>query len=119
MNVRLGYFTNLGLVFDEFHSVVQNLIVFFYKRCLVMATNTFGQKRFNPVPPDKGSFPLDHENLCKVQMTKYMDCLHLHRDDSTVCRQQAKEYLECRMNNNLMAKEEWKSLGFQPKDNQN
>lgn len=77
-----------------------------------MSTATFGQKRFKPVPPDKGSFPLDHENMCKVQMLDYMKCLQLNRDNSTVCRQQAKEYLECRMENNLMAKEEWKSLGF-------
>lgn len=79
-----------------------------------MSTNTFGQKRFNPVPPDKGSFPLDHENVCKTQMVQYMKCLQLNRDDSTVCRDHAKNYLECRMENNLMAKEEWKSLGFKP-----
>ncbi|XP_055316003.1 cytochrome c oxidase assembly protein COX19 [Sitodiplosis mosellana] len=78
-----------------------------------MSAATFGQKRFNPVPPDKGSFPLDHENVCKVPMLQYMKCLQLNRDDSTVCRQEAKKYLECRMENNLMAKEEWKSLGFQ------
>lgn len=78
-----------------------------------MSTVTFGQKRFNPVPPDKGSFPLDHENACKAPMLQYMKCLQLHRDDSTVCREEAKKYLACRMDNNLMAKEEWKSLGFQ------
>lgn len=83
-----------------------------------MAANTFGQKRFNPVPPDKGSFPLDHENLCKLQMVQYMKCLQLNRDDNSVCRQQAKAYLECRMENNLMAKEEWKSLGFPAEQNQ-
>lgn len=44
-----------------------------------------------------------------------MKCLQLHRDDSTVCRQEAKTYLECRMNNDLMAKEEWKSLGYHDK----
>jgi hypothetical protein len=26
-----------------------------------MAANVFGAKQFKPVPPDKGSFPLDHE----------------------------------------------------------
>lgn len=81
-----------------------------------MSSATFGQKRFIPTPPDKGSFPLDHENACKTQMLSYMKCLQLNRDDSTVCRQQAKQYLECRMENNLMAKEEWKSLGFDNQD---
>jgi hypothetical protein len=26
-----------------------------------MAANVFGAKQFKPTPPDKGSFPLDHE----------------------------------------------------------
>lgn len=83
-----------------------------------MSTATFGQKRFTPVPPDKGSFPLDHENVCKPQMIQYMRCLQSNKDDSTVCRQEAKKYLECRMNNNLMAKEEWKSLGYNSTENE-
>ncbi|CAH0398281.1 unnamed protein product [Chilo suppressalis] len=34
-----------------------------------MSTMTFGQKQFIPTPPDKGSFPLDHEgNLTLKQM---------------------------------------------------
>lgn len=77
-----------------------------------MSSVTFGQKRFTPTPPDKGSFPLDHENLCKIQMVKYMSCLRNNRDDNSLCREYAKEYLQCRMDNNLMAKEEWKHLGF-------
>lgn len=77
-----------------------------------MSSSTFGQKRFKPVPPDKGSFPLDHENLCKVQMVKYMKCLQTNKDDNSQCREIAKSYLQCRMENNLMAKEEWKSLGY-------
>lgn len=77
-----------------------------------MSAQTFGQKRFTPTPPDKGSFPLDHDNVCKSHMLKYMNCVRKNRDDSTVCRNEAKEYLSCRMDNNLMAKEEWKSLGF-------
>lgn len=77
-----------------------------------MSASTFAQKPFNPIPPDKGSFPLDHESLCKQQMTSYMKCLQTNRDDNAVCRLLAKDYLQCRMENNLMAKEEWKSLGF-------
>lgn len=72
----------------------------------------FHQKRFNPTPPDKGSFPLDHENACKLTMLRYMTCLKNHRDDTAQCREETKNYLQCRMDNNLMAKEEWSYLGF-------
>ena len=78
----------------------------------VMSAATFGQKRFIPSAPDKGSFPLDHENLCKTFFHKYMNCLRTNRDDNSACRIQAKDYLQCRMDNNLMAKEEWSKLGF-------
>jgi len=30
-----------------------------------MASNVFGAKQFKPTPPQKGSFPLDHEGVCK------------------------------------------------------
>lgn len=73
---------------------------------------TFGQKQFIPTPPDKGSFPLDHEGLCKKTMTKYMKCLFNNNGDTAPCRTDAKEYLACRMENNLMAKEDWSKLGF-------
>jgi len=73
---------------------------------------TFGQKRFIPTPPDKGSFPLDHEGSCKRLMLQYMSCLREYRDDNSKCRDQTKAYLQCRMDHNLMAKEEWSKLGF-------
>jgi cytochrome c oxidase assembly protein subunit 19 len=41
-----------------------------------------------------------------------MSCLTENRDDNSKCRDQAKKYLECRMENNLMAKEDWSKLGF-------
>ncbi|XP_060076515.1 cytochrome c oxidase assembly protein COX19-like [Ylistrum balloti] len=69
-------------------------------------------RRINLRPPDKGSFPLDHEGECKNAMTKYMTCLKENQQDNGLCRVQAKEYLECRMNNNLMAKEAWSKLGY-------
>lgn len=80
-----------------------------------MSSVTFGQKKFIPSPPDKGSFPLDHENICKVSMLKYMVCLQDNKNDNSLCRNEAKDYLECRMNNSLMAKEDWKYLGFEEK----
>uniref|UniRef100_A0A336MTA4 Cytochrome c oxidase assembly protein COX19 n=1 Tax=Culicoides sonorensis TaxID=179676 RepID=A0A336MTA4_CULSO len=77
-----------------------------------MSSMTFNQKKFTPVPPQKGSFPLDHFNECKKQMLSYMHCLASNKDDNSKCRVQSKEYIECRMEHNLMAKEDLKNLGF-------
>lgn len=78
---------------------------------------TFGQKIFTPTPPEKGSFPLDHENVCKRQMIKYMKCLRDSDNNNSVCREEAQNYLACRMDHNLMAKEEWPKLGFSASEN--
>ncbi|KAJ9586198.1 hypothetical protein L9F63_020156 [Diploptera punctata] len=77
-----------------------------------MSSMTFGQKTFTPVPPDKGSFPLDHEGICKKLMLKYMVCLSTHKNNNSACREESKDYLQCRMDNQLMAKENWSKLGF-------
>ncbi|XP_031835065.1 cytochrome c oxidase assembly protein COX19 [Nomia melanderi] len=77
-----------------------------------MTSYTFSQKSLNPVPPEKGSFPLDHEGFCKEPMLKYMRCLFENKNDNTLCRSLAKEYLGCRMDNELMTKEDWVSLGY-------
>lgn len=77
-----------------------------------MSGMTFGQKTFTPTAPEKGSFPLDHEGSCKRSMLVYMNCLRENRDDNSKCREQSKNYLQCRMDNNLMAKEEMTKLGF-------
>lgn len=71
-----------------------------------------GKKVFIPRPPAKGSFPLDHEGECKEWMVKYMECLTNSQGDSTLCRDISKEYLRCRMQTGLMAKEDWDYLGF-------
>ncbi len=73
---------------------------------------TFGQKHFQAKAPDKGSFPLDHEGECKSFMVKYMACLRENQMQNTKCRTESKEYLECRMNANLMVREDWSKLGF-------
>ncbi|XP_015597406.1 cytochrome c oxidase assembly protein COX19 [Cephus cinctus] len=77
-----------------------------------MSSYTFGQKLFKPVPPEKGSFPLDHEGQCKRVMIKYMHCMQENKNDSAMCRDAAKDYLACRMDHNLMAREDWSKLGF-------
>ena len=75
-----------------------------------MASNVFGAKQFKPTAPDKGSFPLDHDGECKVAYLKYMVCLSENVNKNSECRQQSKNYLQCRMDNNLM--EEWSKLGY-------
>ncbi|XP_022092651.1 cytochrome c oxidase assembly protein COX19-like [Acanthaster planci] len=72
----------------------------------------FGQKSFKPRPPDKGSFPLDHEGECKIFKEKFMECLRKHHSDNNKCRQQSMEYLRCRMDRDLMTKEPLRKLGY-------
>ena len=62
--------------------------------------------------PDKGSFPLDHFGECTQLMTAYMECMKRNRSQSTKCRIESRDYLQCRMDHNLMADEDLKKLGF-------
>lgn len=55
-----------------------------------MSSMTFGQKIFKPTPPDKGSFPLDHDGICKSSMSKYMKCLVKENNNNSKCRLEAK-----------------------------
>ncbi|XP_074056627.1 cytochrome c oxidase assembly protein COX19 [Macrotis lagotis] len=72
----------------------------------------FGTKSFQPRPPDKGSFPLDHFGECKAFKEKFMKCLRDNNFENTLCRNESKEYLECRMERQLMAQESLEKLGF-------
>ncbi|ODV85953.1 hypothetical protein CANARDRAFT_7310 [[Candida] arabinofermentans NRRL YB-2248] len=73
---------------------------------------------WNPKPPDRGSFPLDHFGDCKNQMTEYLKCLKLVKNENAPnCRILAKGYLDCRMSNDLMDRVSWKELGL-PEDNE-
>lgn len=70
-------------------------------------------KYSKPIPPERGSFPLDHDAECQPWMAKYLKCIRSHRgvnDDE--CRALSKGYLQCRMEKNLMAVDEMKNLGF-------
>uniref|UniRef100_A0A8C8Y910 Cytochrome c oxidase assembly protein COX19 n=1 Tax=Panthera leo TaxID=9689 RepID=A0A8C8Y910_PANLE len=72
----------------------------------------FGSKSFQPRPPDKGSFPLDHFGECKSFKEKFMKCLRDNRFENALCRSESKDYLECRMERQLMAQEPLEKLGF-------
>jgi cytochrome c oxidase assembly protein subunit 19 len=67
-------------------------------------------------PPDKGSFPIDHFNECTDIHDRYMRCLKRNKNDNMSCRYIAKEYLQCRMDHNLMAPESMDNLGFTQDD---
>ncbi|EWC48403.1 cytochrome c oxidase assembly protein COX19 [Drechslerella stenobrocha 248] len=72
-----------------------------------------GQLTFNPTPPERGSFPLDHDGECQPVMKDYLACLKKVRgNNDPECRTLAKAYLKCRMDHNLMARDSFKNLGF-------
>ena len=59
-------------------------------------------RQFKPTPPDKGSFPLDHDGECKVFYLKFMVCLSKNDNSNSKCRVETKDYLNCRMEKGLM-----------------
>ncbi|KAI1421632.1 putative cytochrome c oxidase assembly protein Cox19 [Xylaria sp. FL1777] len=56
-----------------------------------------------PVPPQRGSFPLDHDGECKHVMTRYLSCI--------------KKVKGVNDEENLMAKDDFKNLGFAEEPN--
>ncbi|KAE9555171.1 hypothetical protein FO519_001595 [Halicephalobus sp. NKZ332] len=76
-------------------------------------------QRVNTVnAPLKGSFPLDHDHACKLEMLKYMICLKEHKSRNEECRENARIYFKCRMDNGLMDKDSWPRLGFKDESEQ-
>ncbi|EEY19731.1 cytochrome c oxidase assembly protein COX19 [Verticillium alfalfae VaMs.102] len=66
-----------------------------------------------PTPPQRGSFPLDHDGECKHVMASYLSCMKkVSGVNDAACRDLAKSYLTCRMDRNLMARDDFKNLGF-------
>jgi cytochrome c oxidase assembly protein subunit 19 len=80
--------------------------------CSTMSSMSFsGGKQFVR-PPQRGVFPLDHDSECKQPMQVYILCLKESRDMHHKCRDLSKDYLECRMNRELMAKEDLENMGY-------
>lgn len=70
-------------------------------------------RALSPTPPERGSFPLDHDGECRIQMLDYLNCMKLVKGENAPnCRLLAKDYLKCRMDNKLMDEDEWKHLGL-------
>ncbi|KLJ10210.1 cytochrome c oxidase assembly protein COX19 [Blastomyces silverae] len=66
-----------------------------------------------PTPPERGSFPLDHDGECKYIISSYLKCLRKEAGvNDEHCRKLAKSYLTCRMENNLMAPDNFENLGL-------
>jgi cytochrome c oxidase assembly protein subunit 19 len=70
------------------------------------------KKLLSPTPPDKGSFPLDHDAECNSFVQAYLKCLKQNDYVSRKCRIQSRDYLVCRMERGLMAREDLHELGF-------
>lgn len=45
-------------------------------------------------------------------MISYMSCLKANRNNSGQCRPESKAYLECRMDNGLMSRDDFQNLGL-------
>lgn len=85
---------------------------------------------FQVLPPERGSFPLDHYGTCYIltdagectaAMREYLACLKAHQNNNGACRHLSKAYLACRMEkcvclqltpSELMEKDNLSNLGF-------
>nr|XP_036864738.1 cytochrome c oxidase assembly protein COX19 isoform X1 [Manis javanica] len=63
----------------------------------------FGSKSFQPRPPDKGSFPLDHFGECEHFKERFLKCLRDRRFENALCRNESRDYLQCRMDRRVPA----------------
>lgn len=101
----------------------------------IMSSMNFSGGKQYVKPPQRGIFPLDHDAECKPAMDvsfrvehrivcvsrshvfepsiqKYLDCLNESRDVHYKCRELSKEYLQCRMDKQLMAQEDLNKVSF-------
>ncbi len=63
----------------------------------VMNIGTTSNRRGTPAPPEKGSFPLDHDAECKIATKIYLQCLDKHELQVGNCKQEMRQYFQCRM----------------------
>ncbi|ORY30330.1 hypothetical protein BCR39DRAFT_529212 [Naematelia encephala] len=67
---------------------------------------------FKPTPPQRGSFPLDHDGDCKDAMMVYLKCIKANNGNNGACRPESRLYLECRMDHDLMTRDDMSNLGL-------
>ena len=80
--------------------------------------DAFGGSRVQVKAPERGIFPLDHDGECKSSMKDYLLCLNENKRDHFPCKALSRAYSQCRMDRNLMAKEDLDNLGLGEKDAQ-
>lgn len=72
--------------------------------------------RLRPFRPTERSFKSLREantpGECKDFMISYMSCLKQNRNNAGPCRAESRAYLECRMDKNLMSREDFQKLGL-------
>ena len=70
-----------------------------------MSSMNFSTSKQYVRPPERGIFPLDHDRECKDKMQVYLNCLKGAEDVHHKCRDFSRDYLQCRMDHQLMSKE--------------
>ena len=70
-----------------------------------MSSMNFSSSKQYVRPPQRGVFQLDHDAECKPFIEKYMACLNDSNDVHHKCKELSKEYLQCRIDRQLMSKE--------------
>lgn len=78
-------------------------------------SSSFG-RGVKPTPPDRGSFPLDHDGTCKDIAKDYLACIKASNGNALMCRKISAKYMKCRIENNLLADEPLTHLGFRESD---
>jgi len=63
-------------------------------------------------PPQRGVFALDHDAECKTFIEKYTACLNDSKDVHYKCKELSRDYLQCRMDRQLMSKENLNDMGY-------
>ena len=63
-------------------------------------------------PPERGSFPLDHDRACTPLRDEFLACLKAEGNEHVACRALSERYLACRMDKNLMARDAMENIGF-------
>ena len=71
----------------------------------IMSSMNFSTSKQYVRPPQRGIFPLDHDAECKPFIEKYLACLNESNDVHHKCKPLSKDYLQCRMDKQLMSKE--------------
>mmetsp|Transcript_29107 Transcript_29107/g.81894 ORF Transcript_29107/g.81894 Transcript_29107/m.81894 type:complete len:138 (+) Transcript_29107:159-572(+) len=77
-----------------------------------MSSMNFSTSKQFVRPPQRGIFPLDHDAECQIKMKEYIQCMNESNDTHYKCRTLSKDYLQCRMDHQLMSKENLDHLGY-------